>query len=483
MRQADLTALVMGRRYQQLPGDFYHFVAPQPLQSPCLVAASVAAARLLDLEPQQLTPEMLLKSFSGEACLAGSQPLATVYAGHQFGGYSPVLGDGRALLLGEVRNQQGECWEVQLKGSGRTPYSRHGDGRASLRSVIREYLASEALAALQIPTTRALCIIGSETPICRQSIESAALLVRLSPSHIRFGHFEYFHYARQPQQVKRLADFVIEHHYSDLAERADPYLALFRAVVKRTAHLVALWQAAGFCHGVMNTDNMSIIGVTLDFGPFAFIDQYQPGVVSNLSDERGRYAFNQQPSIGLWNCVCLAQAFSDLVAKAALEEALGEYEKTFAISYTQRMKAKLGLTTPDARDAGLVEELLRLMQLAQADYTQVFAGLNSVETAAGRAAFLALFGEQVAAEAWLSALLERRTSEPEPAALMRTVNPYRVLRNYWLQQAIERAQQGDYDALAQLQGVVQDPWQSSTSDLYSDTLPSWGVNLSTSCAS
>jgi uncharacterized protein YdiU (UPF0061 family) len=259
------------------------------------------------------------------------------YSGHQFGQYNPQLGDGRGLLLGEVINRKGERWDVHLKGAGRTPYSRFGDGRAVLRSSIREYLCSEAIHALGIPTTRALCIIGSKEPVQRETRETAATLVRIADSHIRFGHFEWiFH--NKPTHLKDFADYVINRHYPDCATADKPYAALLNAIVNRTATLMAQWQLVGFAHGVMNTDNFSITGCTFDYGPYGFLDVYKPSFVCNHSDNTGRYAWNQQPSIGLWNLNALAYALSPLIDKEDIMSALQRYEGILVDYYYQGMQ-------------------------------------------------------------------------------------------------------------------------------------------------
>ncbi|GGK82889.1 UPF0061 protein [Amphritea balenae] len=410
----------------------------------------------------------------------GSQPLATVYAGHQFGSYTAELGDGRALLLGDLQASDGQQWELQLKGSGKTPYSRHGDGRAALRSVIREYLASEAMAALGIPTTRALCIIGSDTQIYRESIELAATMVRLSPSHIRFGHFEYFYYSRQSETVKQLADIVIRQHYPHCLATAHPYLAFFTAVVESTARLVAQWQAIGFCHGVMNTDNMSIAGVTLDYGPFAFLNDYQPGFVCNLSDERGRYAFNQQPSIALWNCVCLAQTLSGLVEKSELEAALSRFEPVYAVKYTELMCAKLGMAGSQAGDAALIEQYLALLEQCNVDYSLSFNLLGQALTESTEP-FFSLFNRSSEMQCWFDQLLNRIDSDA--VSIMKQSNPRIVLRSYLIQQVIDAAEQGDYRKLGELHSVLQRPYQKNDFGIYSEPTPLWGKNLSISCSS
>ncbi|MBQ0756674.1 MAG: YdiU family protein [Amphritea sp.] len=479
MNGIGLDQLQLENRFSLLSESFYSPVTPQPLKKPHLVAFSTEAAELIGLDPGRATPEQLSELFGGHRSLEGSNPVATVYSGHQFGGYTPQLGDGRAVLLGDLAGSDGQRWELQLKGSGKTPYSRHGDGRAALRSVIREYLCSEALAALGVPTTRALCIIGSETQIYRESIEFAANMVRMSPSHIRFGHFEYFYYTRRPEQLKQLADFVIQHHYPHCVEMDNPYLAMFSEVVERTARLIAKWQSVGFCHGVMNTDNMSILGLTLDYGPFGFLDDFQPGYICNQTDEQGRYAYQQQPSVAMWNCVCLAQSLMGLVKQGDLEAALNLFEPTYAVAYTEQLKLRLGMAGHINNDGQLIESFLRLLELAKCDYNAVFLALE--KAASGDVeSVTALLGGTTEVSEWLSLYLDRL--DANALTLMARNNPRVILRNYLAQQVIERAEKGDFSDLAQLHAALRAPY-SDALDIYSRDTPEWGKNVSLSCSS
>lgn len=304
-----------------------------------------------------------------------------LYAGHQFGHYVPQLGDGRAIILGEARNRRGEPWELQLKGSGQTPYSRAGDGRAVLRSSIREYLCGEAMHALGIPTTRALCLIGNSDEVYREQIETRAMITRLAPSHVRFGSFEVFFYREQYGLIRILADYVIDRYYPQFSGQPDCYEKFLRAVVERSAHLIEQWQAVGFAHGVMNSDNMSILGLTLDYGPFGFMEGYEPGFICNHSDHQGRYAFDRQPQIGLFNLSCLAQALLPPmevdVAKAALES----YWDFFTPHYHGLMAQKLGFGEIDAQILALLNELLAQMQQNHLDYSLGFRALGDVRCA------------------------------------------------------------------------------------------------------
>lgn len=479
MNRVGLDQLQLGNRFGQLPEAFYSPVTPQPLKNPFLVAFSTDAAALIGLDPCQASAQQLSEYFGGHRLLPGSEPLVSVYSGHQFGGYTAQLGDGRAALLGDLPGADGQRWELQLKGSGKTPFSRHADGRAALRSVIREYLASEALAALGVPTTRALCIIGSETQIYRESIEFAASMVRLSPSHIRFGHFEYFYYTRQPEQLKQLADFVIQHHYPQCAESENSYLALFSQVVERTAKLIARWQVLGFCHGVMNTDNMSILGLTLDYGPFGFLNEYQPDYICNRSDEHGRYAYQQQPSVAMWNCVCLAQTLTGLVKQADLERALNRFESVYAVAYTEQMKLRLGMADKTLQDGELIEAFLQLLQQAKADYNDTFIALEQLVNG-DPDPFTTLMGESEKVTDWLQRYRARLGANA--AELMRQHNPRIVLRNYLTQGVIERAEQGDFNNLARLHAALREPYKEHL-DIYSQGAAYSGKNVSLSCSS
>lgn len=487
-----LDQLRLDTPFSRISPALYAPVQPQPLSNPHVAAFSADAAGLLDLDPCKITAEGLVNAFATEQLLPGSEPVATVYSGHQFGGYTPQLGDGRALLLGEYENRLGEGWEIQLKGSGKTPFSRHGDGRAVLRSTIREYLASEAMAALNVPTTRALCLFGSETPVARESIEMGALLVRLSQSHIRFGHFEYFYYSRQHEVLPLLADYLIRRYYPQVAGENDPYGALFEQIVERTARLVAQWQVVGFTHGVLNTDNMSAIGVTLDYGPYGFLDNYNPGFIPNTTDSGGRYAFGAQPRIVLWNCVALAQTFTELTSRERLEQALSRYEPVFQRHYAQLMAARFGLPfsngvderASDETTATLIRELLALMEQQKADYTRT---LRALVDSAVSGSIEPLQSELPDADLteWFARYGDHFKSDPVSLAQMDKANPRVQLRNYLAQQAIEAAEAGDYRELDRLMGVLRHPTAALGENLqhYLERPPAWGCNLNLSCSS
>lgn len=371
-----------------------------------------------------------------------------------------------------------------------TPFSRDGDGRAVLRSTIREYLCSEAMHALGIPTTRALCVVGSDDKVYREQIETGATLLRMAPSHVRFGTFEIFYYRKQYDLLKILADFVINGHFTHLRAVADKYARLFAEVVERTAKLIAQWQAVGWAHGVMNTDNMSIHGLTLDYGPFGFMDDYDAGFICNHSDHNGRYAFNQQPYIGLWNLSCLAQAFLPLADKEALKTGLDAYTPVFEREYRARMRAKLGLAQEGANDDELIRDFLNLLQESHADFTIVFRELGTFASHPGgenehlRDHFVNRDRFDGWALRYRSRLQSEATRDDERQHAMNRVNPKYVLRNYLAQIAIEKAQQRDFAEIDRLLTLLQDPYtEQEGMQGYAVPPPNWGKHLSVSCSS
>ncbi len=474
--------------YRKLPGDFYTLMPAEKVgPGPVLVHANAEAAALLDLDPAVFGDPDFVAAVTGHLPIAGFQPLAMVYSGHQFGNWAGQLGDGRALLVAQVRNARRELWDVQLKGAGMTPYSRMGDGRAVLRSCIREYLCSEAMAGLGIPTTRALALTATREGVRREQVEPGAVLTRLSPSHIRFGHFEHFHHNGRPEMVALLADHVITEHFPDLLGREGRHEAWFRAVVDRTADLIAGWQAVGFAHGVMNTDNMSILGLTMDYGPFGFLDAFDPGFICNHSDHGGRYAFDRQPAVAHWNLHALAVALSSLIPVPVLKEVLGGYEARFAESFAMRMRGKLGLGAPVEGDGALAADLLAVMARGGgADYTLAFRDLATVEEAGGAERWLAHFAEAEAAR-WLGRYRARLAVEPDPgrAAAMNRVNPKYVLRNWVAESAIRAVQQeGDFAMLDRILVLLQAPFDEHPGfEDYAAPPPAGMQDLSVSCSS
>ncbi len=431
---------------------------PAGLADARLVAVSDAAAALLDLHPGELRRPEFVRVAGGTALLRGMEPVAALYGGHQFGVWAGQLGDGRAITLGEITNRRGEPWEIQLKGAGQTAFSRFADGRAVLRSTIREFLASEALDALGIPTTRALAMTASDEPVLRQSIETAAIVVRLAPSFVRFGSFEIFAARGEHEAVRRLADFVIDRFYPECGRGDDRYALFFKAVLLRTARLMADWQSVGFMHGVMNTDNFSILGLTLDYGPYGFMEAYDPGHICNHSDHGGRYAFDRQPGIGLWNVYALANALAAIVAPEALEKIIESYVPAYREAFLSRTRAKLGLALADDGDDELGADLRALMASAQADFTRTFRFLAHVD----RDGLLQTLGGSTEAGDWIARYERRLERENRPAAeraaAMNAVNPRIVLRNHLAQEAIDAAHGGDDEPLARLLAALRRPY-------------------------
>ena len=464
----------------------YTRVNPDPIKHPVLVAYSQSTGELLDLSESPGSEE-LCQFFSGQRPLPGSQPLAQIYAGHQFGQYVPQLGDGRALLLGQLQTKSNQSWDLHLKGAGQTPYSRQGDGRAVLRSSIREFLASEAMHALDIPTSRALCVIGSDTPVVREQMESAATLLRVAKSHLRFGHFEYFFYQNRHDKLKELADYAISHHFQDCIQHEQPYQALLQAVVVRTARLIAKWQAVGFTHGVMNTDNMSLLGLTLDYGPFGFMDAYQTNHIPNHSDYSGRYAYIQQPGIGYWNLQCLAHAFSPLVPVEQARQALDYYQVTLLGHYSELMAAKFGLDEVRDGDGPLLNEFMQLLEKGGQDHTRSFRALTWQDVNSTTSDLENDFVDRDGFREWWLRYRTRRLKQGEVERWqqrMLKANPHYILRNHLAQIAIERAEKGDFSELARLQCVLQNPYDEEPKyDAYADLPPPWSQELEISCSS
>ncbi len=484
--------------YLRLPEAFFERVTPTPLPAPELVAFNPAALGLLDLPLEVVEAPAFVEAFAGNRPLPGAEPVAMCYAGHQFGHYVPRLGDGRAILLGEATNRRGDRWEVQLKGAGRTPFSRDGDGRAVLRSTIREYLCSEAMHGLGIPTTRAMCIVGGREEVYREQIETAAVLTRLAPTHVRFGTFEYFYHAGDYRALWELANWLLAHHFQQVAGYRNPYHELLREIVVSTARLIARWQLVGFAHGVMNTDNLSVLGLTLDYGPFGFLDRYQPDFICNHSDYQGRYAFDQQPRIALWNLSCLAQAMLPLLhpedgeaAAALANEALAEFESAFMATYVRGAREKLGLMREDRGDPRLFAGLLRLLAEQQVDYTRFFRALgrfSSRDEAPERSEAAAEFADPAAFAVWAASYRERLRAENSDDALRRRamdqVNPKYILRNYLAEQAIESARGGDFREIERLRALLARPFDEQPErEDYAARPPAWAGRIEVSCSS
>jgi uncharacterized protein YdiU (UPF0061 family) len=473
-------------RFARLGASFHTRLQPQALPEPYWVSRSAALARELGLQQEWFASQDALEVFSGNRVPAGAEPLASVYSGHQFGQWAGQLGDGRAILLGELNTAAGGQ-EVQLKGAGRTPYSRMGDGRAVLRSSIREFLCSEAMHGLGIATTRALCLTGSDARVRREEIETAAVVTRVSPSFIRFGHFEHLSYNDQQAELKTLADYVIDSFYPDCRTEAQPYAALLKAVSERTAHLMAAWQATGFCHGVMNTDNMSILGLTIDYGPFQFLDAFDPGHICNHSDTQGRYAYNKQPNMAYWNLFCLGQALLPLIDEQELAlGALESYKAVFPDALMGRMRTKLGLSDEQPDDSALIESTFKLLASNKVDYTIFWRRLCGFTPQSGHEAVRDLFFDRESFNAWALQYSERMKSTDSAlrAGLMLKNNPKYVLRNHLGEEAIQAAKLKDFSKVDTLLTLLQSPFGEHPGyDSFAGFPPDWAANIEISCSS
>jgi len=503
-------------RFAELPPAFIQRVLPTPLPAPHPIAFSDEVAQALGVEQAVLARASTQQVLAGAAIERGAQPFATVYAGHQFGVWAGRLGDGRALHLGEMVAADGSIQEIQLKGAGLTPFSRMGDGRAVLRSSIREFLASEAMAGLGIPTTRALSLMGSGAPVWRETLETAAVVARVAPSFIRFGHFEYFAHFGQHDHLRRLVDWVIKHWFGSLHSRqltpAQRATELLRAVCERTGRLIAAWQSVGFCHGVLNTDNMSILGLTIDYGPYGFLDAFDVHHVCNHSDTAGRYAYAEQPAIGEWNCIALAQALMPCIGDIeAARDALTAYATAFDLSYDERMRAKLGLRTARPEDRQLVQEVLALLHDNGVDFTRFFRALCDLPTTVSPAGDGRSHGEdgfvrdmvidRQRLDAWLSGwrarLVVEGAADPARQNEMRRCNPAIVLRNHLLETAIrnasspqvrtplqaERVEIGDFGEVNRLLQAFRNPYDEPKNASDAREPPDWARSLEVSCSS
>jgi len=457
--------------YARLPDRFFARLAPTPGPEPRLVKLNQALARALNLDPEQLAAPSGIEVLAGNRLPLGAEPLAMAYAGHQFGNWVPLLGDGRALLLGEVIDRQGVRRDIQLKGAGRTPFSRSGDGRAVLGPVLREYIVSEAMAALGIQTTRSLAAVTTGEQIFRQGPLPGAVLTRVARSHVRIGTFQFFASRDDVDGVRQLADYVIDRLYPQAARAPQPYRALLDAVIERTAALVASWQLIGFIHGVMNTDNMSIAGETIDYGPCAFMDTYHPGTVYSSIDAGGRYAYGNQPRIAHWNLVRLAQALLPLLgddadaAVAMAQEAINAYPARFEAAWLAGLRRKLGLAQAHDGDMALAQDLLNRMAANSADFTLTFRRLSDAVDGdpAGSDAVRSLFDDPTSFDAWAAPWRQRLAQEGRTAAAcradMRTANPAFIPRNHRIEAVIVAAQnEADFTLLEELVTVLATPY-------------------------
>ena len=466
--------------FSELPEEFFTLQDWQGFDNPKIVIENHLMKNALGI--QGADNQELLEIFNGTKKIDSLKPLSMVYSGHQFGQYVEQLGDGRGLLFAQINSNEG-LLDIHLKGAGKTPYSRFGDGRAVLRSVIREYLCGEAMYALSIPTTRALMIIGSDEMVIREKSESAAMLVRTAKTHIRFGNFEYFHYNNKPEHVKALADFCINSYPQYFSRTKDAYEDFFRVIVKNTANMVAHWQAYGFNHGVMNTDNMSILGETFDYGPYGFMEDYNPSHICNHSDYQGRYAFKNQPYIGLWNCSALGHALSSLISEESQTEILQTYEENFQNTLAELYRKKLGLGLEEPEDAALIQGLLDIMESEKLDYTNTFR--NLMHTLTNK------ISPELSSEiskSWVVSFLKRHSretmSQEKRLELMSQMNPKFILRNYMAQEAIEAAEKNDFSLLNTLLIVLTQPFEEFPEhQKFANKSPKWAKDLEISCSS
>ncbi len=486
--------LPLENSYALLPPSFYTRLQPTPLSKPYMVCGSASAAALIGLDPAEFDRQEFIDAFSGNRILTQSQPLSAVYSGHQFGVWAGQLGDGRAILLGEV-DMPGSPppgkMELQLKGAGMTPYSRMGDGRAVLRSSIREFLCSEAMASLGVPTSRALCVTGSDQRVMRETPETAAVATRMAPSFVRFGSFEHWFYQDRLDELKLLADYVIERCYPELRDHTQPYKALLAEVSRRTAEMIAGWQAVGFMHGVMNTDNMSILGLTLDYGPFGFMEAFDPSHICNHTDQQGRYAYAMQPQIGNWNCHALGQALLPLIGEVdEAREALAVYQSAYTHKMDALLHAKLGLLSVQQDDGKLFDRMFEIMAASHVDFTLFFRRLGElrIDAPGSDEPMRDLFIDRAAYDEWAvqyrARLLQENSNDMQRRLAMHRTNPKYVLRNYLAQQAIEKAQAKDFSEVARLLAVLERPFDEQPgNEHYAALPPDWASELEVSCSS
>ena len=456
--------------YARLPEGFHFRLAPTPVKAPKLVKLNRPLAQELGLALDGLNDATIAEIFAGNRLPDGAEPLAMAYAGHQFGGFVPQLGDGRAILLGEVVDKTGTRRDIQLKGSGRTPFSRGGDGRAAFGPVLREYLVSEAMHALGIPTTRALAAVTTGEPVYREDVLPGAVLTRIAQSHVRVGTFQFFAARGEDDAIRRLADYVIDRHYPELKVHEQPYGALLEAVLDRQAALVTRWLMVGFIHGVMNTDNTSIIGETIDFGPCAFMDSFDPMTWFSSVDDFGRYAFANQPAIAQWNLARLAEAMLPLLAddtQDAIDQAnaiIESFEGRFAKAWLAGMRQKIGLATEEETDRTLIAGLLDAMHQGKADYTLTFRRLAAaLEDEENVAQVRKLFTDPESFDQWQASWRQRLSRESTPPAdrarAMREVSPAIIPRNHRVEEALEAAiEKADFTPFERLHRALATPY-------------------------
>ena len=465
--------------YSLLRHDFYSKQAQEPLNNPFLIHINKILLDELGLSKESYEDLMLI--FNGTIQIPNIQAVSMNYAGHQFGQYVQQLGDGRGILLGEIEAKN-KYLDIHVKGSGKTPYSRFGDGRAVLRSSLREYLCGEAMHGLGIPSSRSLMIFGSNDVVYREKSETAAMIVRTAKTHVRFGNFEKFFYDGLFDRHKELCDYVISQYLPDKEKSNKKYSYLLESIVIKTASLIANWQSVGFCHGVMNTDNMSILGETLDYGPFGFMDNFNPSHICNLSDTSGRYSYQNQPYVGMWNCTALANTFKHLINKEEIAKIMSVYEKTYAKRLFALYKNKLGLRENRNTDEALVQELLNVMEVQKLDYTRTFRSLSNILKTNNS------IKVDDSLKSWSQKFKERHDIEiadiDSRITQMNEMNPKFILRNYMLQNAIDQAEEGSYKEIDILMKLITKPYEENLEyERYSEESPEWAKSLGLSCSS
>lgn len=474
--------------FTRLGAAFHQRVMPTPLPSPELVAWNPGVASRLGID-QAAPDQAMIELLAGNRVPEGLHPTAAAYAGHQFGVWVPELGDGRAIILGDLAGPDHQPHELQLKGAGLTRWSRMGDGRAVLRSTIREYLASAAMTGLGIPTTEALAIVRGDLPVHREQTEQAAVLTRIAPTHVRFGTFEYLASRRLDDAIRYLVEWLIERHHPELLPlpEQERHAAWLAEVVARTARLMAMWTAAGFAHGVMNTDNFSILGLTLDYGPYGWLDRYDPETICNHTDRTGLYAFINQPSIALWNCVQLAKSLVTLVDTPTAQEIVERFGDIYQTEALDRFRARLGLEKKEAEDAELVGSFLDMLEDNEADFNRSFRALARWRLSEPLELEMEI-SDSDRLGIWLTHYLDRasreeRSTEERQRAMLRT-NPRYVLRNWVAQEAITAAEHGELERVDEIRRLLDNPYDEHTGwERYAQAPPEWARDLTVSCSS
>jgi len=463
-----LAKLPFDNSYARLPGVFFASVQPDVAPDPALIRVNTGLAEFLGLDTDWMLSDEGLAMFSGKKLPAEAEPIAMAYAGHQFGGWVPQLGDGRALLLGEMIAQDGVRHDIQLKGSGKTPFSRDGDGKSALGPVLREYIVSEAMAALGVPTTRALAAVTTGETVYRDGAQPGAVITRVAQSHVRVGTFQYFFARGDKGAVKTLADYVIDRHYPETRQSENSYKALLKAIVGRQAELIPQWMSFGFIHGVMNTDNMQIAGETIDYGPCAFMDEFHPQKVFSSIDRHGRYAWINQPAIAQWNLTQLAETLLFLLAEdqdqavKEAEDALGIFNDLFSEHFSNAFCRKLGLSGHDEEHRDFIETTLRTMTENEVDFTLFFRHLTRVAAGESEEVLRRLFNDQTACDEWLETwqkyLSQDSREQENRVAIMRQKNPTFIPRNHRIEEAIQAAQKEDFKPFNRLVDVLARPF-------------------------